>query len=317
MSHWTHWTATAKKFINKLIFLKRMDKETAIRLFENKKVRVKWDEEKEIWYFSIIDVVAVLTESENPRKYWSVLKTRLKEEGSELATNCSQLKLESSDGKFYLTDVADTEQVLRLIQSIPSKKAEPFKLWLAKVGNERINETHDPELAFDRAMKTYLQKGYSKEWINQRLKTIDIRKELTDEWNRSGVEKESDFAILTNEITKAWAGKTVQEYKKLKDLKKENLRDNMTNIELVLNMLAETTTTELSKKENPKTFHESKEIAKEGGSVAGNARIDIEKRLGEPVISSKNAKDVRLNNVSNEINFIRKSKKELLEDKKD
>ena len=247
-----------------------MEKNHAIRLFENKKVRVQWMEEEQKWYFSIIDVIAILTDSPNPRKYWSVLKTRLKAEGSQLATNCSQLKMQSSDGKFYLTDVGGTEQVLRLVQSIPSKNAELFKVWLAKVGYQRIEEIQDPELAFDRAMKTYLQKGYSKEWVNQRLKTIEVRKDLTDEWNRVGIDKESDFAILTNDITKAWSGKTVSEYKRLKNLKKENLRDNMTNLELVLNMLAEATTTEISKKESPTTFHESKKIAVKGGTIAGN-----------------------------------------------
>ncbi|MBU1130467.1 hypothetical protein KKE45_04075 [Patescibacteria group bacterium] len=267
-----------------------MAENRSIRLFENKKVRVQWDEQNERWFFSIVDVIAVLTDSSNPRKYWSVLKTRLKAEGSQLATNCSQLKLQSSDGKYYLTDVGDTEQILRLVQSIPSKKAEPFKVWLAKVGNERINETYDPELAMDRAMKTYFQKGYSKEWINQRLKTIEVRKELTDEWNRVGVEKESDFAILTNEITEAWSGNTVSEYKKFKGLRKESLRDNMTNLELVLNMLAEATTTEFSKKEDPRTFRDSKRIAKKGGAVAGNTRKDIEKQLGEAVVTTKSAK---------------------------
>jgi len=269
-----------------------MKKDHSIKLFENKKVRVQWDQTEEKWYFSIVDVIAVLTDSSNPRKYWSVLKIRLKAEGSQLATNCSQLKMLSSDGKFYLTDVGDTEQVLRLIQSIPSKKAEPFKIWLAKVGYERVEETEDPELAFDRAMKTYLQKGYSKEWINQRLKTIEVRKELTDEWNRAGIEKESDFAILTNEITKAWAGKTVKEYKQFKGLKKENLRDNMTNIELILNMLAEASTKEISEKENPETFDKSKEIAREGGKTAKVAKDRIEKRLGEKVVTSKNAKEI-------------------------
>jgi hypothetical protein len=266
--------------------------EKAIKLFENKKVRVKWDSDKEKWYFSIVDVIAILTESSNPRKYWSVLKTRLKAEGSQLATNCSQLKLESSDGKFYNTDVADTEQLLRLIQSIPSKNAEPFKMWLAKVGNERIDEMSDPELTIDRAMQTYLQKGYSKDWINQRLKTIEVRKELTDEWNRVGIDKQKDFAILTNEITKAWSGKTVKDYKQFKGLKKQNLRDNMTNIELVLNMLAEATTKEFSEKESPKTFSHSKNIAKKGGTVAGNTRKDIEKKLGEKIITPKNAKEI-------------------------
>ena len=268
-----------------------MDKNHSIRLFENKQVRVEWIEKEQKWYFSIIDVIAILTDSPNPRKYWSVLKTRLKAEGSQLATNCSQLKMKSSDGKFYLTDVADTEQLLRLIQSIPSKKAEPFKMWLAKVGYERIEETEDPELSFDRAMKTYLQKGYTKEWVNQRLKTIEVRKDLTNEWQRTGIDKESDFAILTNEITKAWSGKTVTEYKRLKNLKKENLRDNMTNLELVLNMLAEATTTEFSKKEDPKTFQHSEKIAIKGGTVAGNTRKDIEKQLGEKIVTSKNARD--------------------------
>ena len=268
-----------------------MDKAHSIKLFENKKVRVQWNQAEEKWYFSIIDVIAVLTESQNPQTYWRVLKMRLKDEGNETVTNCNGLKMLAPDRKMRLTDAANTEQLLRLIQSIPSKKAEPFKVWLAMVGNERINETYDPELAFDRAMKTYLQKGYSKEWINQRLKTIEVRKELTDEWNRAGIEKETDFAILTNEITKAWSGKNVSEYKQLKNLKKENLRDNMTNLELVLNMLAEATTTELSKKENPKRFDDSKKIAIRGGTVAGNTRKDIEKQLGESIVSPKNAKD--------------------------
>lgn len=266
------------------------DEKHSIKLFETKKVRVQWHQEK--WYFSIVDVVAVLTDSPNPHNYWKVLKFRLKKEGNQSVTNCNQLKLESSDGKFYLTDVGDTEQILRLIQSIPSKKAEPFKVWLAKAGNERIEETQDPELSIDRAMKTYLQKGYSKEWINQRLKTIEVRKGLTDEWNRAGIDKESDYSILTNDITKAWSGKTISEYKQLKNLKKENLRDNMTNLELVLNMLAEATTTELSKKENPVKFEESKQIAIRGGTVAGNTRKDIEKQLGETIVTSKNAENV-------------------------
>jgi len=263
----------------------------SIKLFENAKVRTQWDAEKETWYFSIVDVVAVLTEQNDhltARKYWNKLSQRLREEGSEVVTKCHQLKLIAEDGKLRETDVADTESLLRIIQSIPSKKAEPFKQWLAMVGNERINETYDPELTINRAMKTYLQKGYSKEWINQRLKTIEIRKELTDEWNRVGIEKESDYAILTNEITKAWSGKTVQEYKQHKDLTKESLRDNMNNIELVLNMLAEATTKEISKKEDPQTFQESKKVAVEGGTVAGNARKEIEDRLGKSIISSEN-----------------------------
>ena len=270
--------------------------EKAIKLFENKKVRVKWDSDKEKWYFSIVDVIAVLTDNDfqGARNYWKVLKYRLKEEGNQTVTNCNQLKLPAKDGKLRLTDVADTEQLLRLIQSIPSKKAEPFKMWLAKVGNERINETQDPELAIDRAMQTYLQKGYSKNWINQRLKTIEVRKELTDEWNRVGIDKQKDFAILTNEITKAWSGKSIKDYKQFKGLKKQNLRDNMTNIELVLNMLAEATTKEFSEKESPKTFSHSKSIAKKGGTVAGNTRKDIEKKLGEKIVNPKNAKEIYL-----------------------
>ena len=268
-----------------------MDEEHSIKLFENNKIRTKWVENE--WYFSIIDVIAILTDNtfQGARNYWKVLKHRLIHEGNETVTNCNQLKLLAPDGKMRLTDVSDTEQILRLIQSIPSKKAEPFKTWLAKVGNDRINETYDPELGFDRAMKTYLHKGYSKEWINQRLKTIEVRKDLTDEWNRVGIEKELDFAILTNEITKAWSGKTIAEYKNLKNIKKENLRDNMSNLELVLNMLAEATTTEFSKKEEPKTFNQSKNIAVKGGLVAGNTRKDIEKQLGESIVTSKNTKD--------------------------
>src|SRR3989338_7467341 len=268
-----------------------MNKDHSIKLFENKKVRTQWDQQQEKWFFSIIDVIEILTGSSIPRRYWSDLKIKMKEEGFELYEKIVQLKLVSSDGKKYETDCADTELILRVIQSIPSPKAEPFKVWLAMVGNERISETYDPELAFDRAMKTYLQKGYSKEWINQRLKTIEVRKELTDEWNRAGIEKETDFAILTNEITKAWSGKTVSEYKQFKKLKKENLRDNMTNLELVLNMLAEATTKEFSEKEDPKTFFHSKNIAIRGGTVAGNTRKDIEKQLGESIVTSKNAKD--------------------------
>jgi hypothetical protein len=262
----------------------------AIKLFESKKVRVKWDSDKEKWYFSIIDVIAILTESDNPRKYWSVLKTRLKKEGSEVATNCSRLKLLAIDGKMRLTDVADTEQLLRLIQSIPSPKAEPFKVWLAKVGYERIEETEDPELAFDRAMETYLKKGYSKNWINQRLKSIEVRKELTDEWELRGVKKGLEYAILTNEITEAWSGFNIKDYKKFKNLKKENLRDNMTNLELVLNMLAEATTKEISKEKKPKTFTENRVIAKQGGTIAGNTRKEIEEKTGKKVTSSMNAK---------------------------
>jgi len=268
--------------------------EKAIKLFEHRKIRTKWDEDKEKWYFSIVDVIAVLTENDfqGARNYWKVLKHRLKDEWNKSVTNCNQLKLLASDGKYYETDVADTEQLLRLIQSIPSKKAEPFKMWLAKVGSERIEETEDPELAFDRAMQTYLQKGYSKNWINQRLKTIEVRKELTDEWNRVGINKQNDYAILTNEITKAWSGKTVKEYKQFKSLKKENLRDNMTNLELVLNMLAEAATKEISEKEDPSTFTESKDIAKEGGATAKVAKDRIEKRLDQEVVTAKNAKEI-------------------------
>ena len=274
-----------------------MRKENAIKLFHDKKVRVHWDDEQEKWYFSIIDIVEILTESINPRKYWSVLKTRLKKEGSELATNCSQLKMPAEDDKMRLTDVADTEQLLRLIQSIPSPKAEPFKVWLAKVGYERIEETEDPEKAFDRAMETYLKKGYSKKWINQRLKSIEVRKELTDEWEIRGVKKGLEYAILTDEITKAWTDLSVKDYKKLKNLKKENLRDNMTNLELVLNMLAEATTTEISKEKKPETFNESKLIANQGGTIAGNARKEIEEKTGKKIISSINAKELdRKNN---------------------
>src|SRR3989338_777189 len=270
----------------------KMTKESTIRLFQDQKVRVLWDEDKEKWYFSIVDVVYVLTDSPNPRRYWSDLKIKLKEEGFELYGKIVQLKLLSSDGKKYETDCADTELLLRIIQSIPSKKAEPFKMWLAMVGSERINETHDPELAIDRALMTYLQKGYSKEWINQRLKSIEVRKELTDEWNRVGISKQEDFVILTKEITKAWSGKSIKDYKFFKGLKKENLRDNMTNLELVLNMLVEVTTEEFSKKEDPKMFFQSKESARKGGSVAGNARKDIENKLGESVVSNKNAEKI-------------------------
>ena len=280
---------------NKLTMEKEFIKnENAIKLFEDKKVRVEWDDEKKKWYFSVVDIVGILTENDfqGARKYWNKLAQRLREEGNQTVTNCHQLKLIASDGRKRFTDVADTEQILRLVQSIPSKKAEPFKVWLAKVGNERINETENPELAIDRAMQTYLQKGYSKDWINQRLKTIEVRKELTDEWNRVGIDKQSDYAILTNEITKAWSGKTIKNYKKLKNLKSENLRDNMTNLELVLNMLAEVTTKEISEKESPSDFGESEEIAKEGGAVAKVAKDRIERRLGEKVVTSKNAEEI-------------------------
>ncbi len=268
-----------------------MTKETAIKLFEQKQIRSVWSDSEEKWYFSIIDVVEVLTESPNARKYWSVLKTRLKKEGSELATNCSQLKMEAVDGKFYKTDVADTEQLFRLIQSVPSKKAEPFKLWLAQVGRERIDEIEDPELGFDRLMETYLKKGYSKEWVNQRLKSIEVRKDLTDEWDKRGVKKGQEYAILTDEITKAWSGLSVKQYKNHKGLKKENLRDNMSNLELVLNMLAEATTTEISKEKKPKNFVENKKIAKQGGTIAGNTRKQIEEKTGKKIVNKLNAAD--------------------------
>ncbi len=268
-----------------------MTKETAIKLFEQKQIRSVWSEDEEKWYFSIVDVVSVLSESENPNNYWKVLKNRLKKEGSQLVTNCNQLKLQSSDGKFYNTDVADTEQLFRLIQSVPSKKAEPFKLWLAQVGRERLDEIEDPELGFDRLMETYLKKGYSKEWVNQRLKSIEVRKELTDEWDKRGVKKGQEYAILTDEITKAWSGLSVKEYKNHKGLKKENLRDNMSNLELVLNMLAEATTTEISKEKKPKTFTENKKIAKQGGTIAGNTRKQIEEKTGKKVVNKLNASD--------------------------
>ncbi len=267
-----------------------MTKENAIRLFNDRKIRSLWDEDQEKWYFSIVDVVAILTESDNPQVYWRVLKKRLLDEGNETVTNCNALKMQAVDGKMRLTDVADTEQLFRLIQSIPSPKAEPFKLWLAKVGNERLDEIEDPEKGIDRLMETYLRKGYSKEWINQRLKSIEVRKDLTDEWEDRGIKKGPEFAILTDEITKAWSGFTTREYKKFKDLKKENLRDHMTNLELVLNMLAEASTTEISKSKKPENFEDSREIAKEGGTIAGNTRKEIEAKTGKKIVSRKNAK---------------------------
>jgi hypothetical protein len=263
-----------------------------VKIFENQQIRSHWDAEKEQWYFSVIDVIGVLTGSANPRKYWSVLKTRLKKEGSQLATNCSQLKMLSSDGKSYLTDVANTEALLRLVQSIPSPNAEPFKLWLAQVGYERLEENEDPELTIDRALETYLAKGYSKAWINQRLKSIEIRKELTDEWEARGVKRGQEFAILTDEITRAWSGLTTKEYKQYKNLKKENLRDNMSNLELVLNMLAEATTAEISKEKQPATFDENKIIAQQGGEVAGTARKGIEAKTGKKVVTRNNAQQL-------------------------
>ena len=263
-----------------------------IQLFEDKRIRTEWDEEKEEWYFSVVDVVAVLTDQPDyqaARNYWKVTKKRLKDEGNETVTACNQLKMTASDGKKRLTDVADTEQLLRIIQSIPSPKAEPFKLWLAQVGRERIEETIDPELTIDRALETYLKKGYSREWINQRLQAIQVRKELTDEWDARGVQKGVEYAILTDEISRAWSGMSTRQYKNLKGLKKENLRDNMTTLELVLNMLAEATTTEISKQKAPSTFSENMAVAREGGETAGIARKAVEERTGVPVITPKNA----------------------------
>jgi hypothetical protein len=268
-----------------------MTKETTIKLFEQKQIRSLWNDDDEKWYFSIVDVIQILIENDRPRKYWSDLKSKLLKEGSEVSEKIGQLKLEAEDGKMRLTDVADTEQLFRLIQSIPSKKAEPFKLWLAQVGRERIDEIEDPELGFDRLMGTYLKKGYTKEWVNQRLKSIEVRKVLTDEWDNRGVKKEQEYAILTDEITKAWSGLSVKQYKNHKGLKKENLRDNMSNLELVLNMLAEATTTEISKEKKPKTFIENKKIAKQGGTIAGNTRKQIEVKTGKKIVNKLNASD--------------------------
>ncbi|MBQ2283410.1 MAG: hypothetical protein II250_04435 [Agathobacter sp.] len=270
--------------------------ENNIQLFEDQPIRAAWDEEKEEWYFSIVDVVGVLTEQTTPRKasnYWAKLKERLKAEGAdELLTKCQQLKMVASDGKRRLTDVADAEQLLRIIQSIPSKKAEPFKMWLAQVGRERLEETIDPEQTIDRALDTYLKKGYSREWINQRLQAIQVRKELTDEWQDRGVKQGREFAILTDEITRAWSGMSTREYKNLKGLKKENLRDNMSTTEIVLNMLAETATKEISKQVKPQGFEASKTVAKRGGGIAGNARREIEEETGVSVINSSNARQL-------------------------
>ncbi|MDX2129808.1 MAG: Bro-N domain-containing protein [Chloroherpetonaceae bacterium] len=269
-----------------------MSKETAIKIFEEKQVRTLWDAEQEKWYISIVDVIEILTGTDRPRKYWSDLKTKLKKEGSELSEKIGQLKMQSSDGKFYQTDVADTEQLFRLIQSIPSPKAEPFKLWLAQVAAERLDEIQDPELSIDRALEQYLKLGYSENWINQRLKSIEIRKELTDEWKKRGLKEGIQFATLTDIIIKAWSDKTTKEYKVLKGLKKENLRDNMTNTELILNMLAEASTKDISAATNPKDFEESKKVAKEGGNVAKVARMELEAKTGKKVVSELNAKDV-------------------------
>ena len=267
-----------------------MGQNDKIQLFEDKRIRTAWDEEKEEWFFSIVDVIAVLTDSKDPAAYWRKLKQRMREEGSETVTNCHGLKMTAADGKKRLTDVADTEQLLRIIQSVPSPKAEPFKMWLAQVGRERIEETIDPELTIERALETYLRKGYSREWVNQRLQAIQVRKELTDEWDARGVQRGIEYAILTDEISRAWSGMTTKQYKRLKGLKKENLRDNMSTLELVLNMLAEATTTQLSKQRQPSTFQENLQTAREGGEVAGSARKDIEARSGGvPVITSQNA----------------------------
>ena len=271
-----------------------MDENNKIQLFEDKRIRMAWDEENEEWYFSIVDVVAVLTEQPTQRGatlYWGKIKQRLNEEGSQLLTNCQQLKLKAADGKRYSTDVANTEQLLRIIQSIPSPKAEPFKMWLARVGSERIDETIDPELTIERALVTYLKKGYTREWINQRLQAIQVRKELTDEWDDRGVKQGLEYAILTDEISKAWSGMTTRQYKNFKGLKKENLRDNMSTLELVLNMLAEATTTEISKTVKPKNLTENKNVAKRGGQIAGDTRKAIEADTGKPVITSDNAMD--------------------------
>ena len=272
-----------------------MNNENSIKLFEDKSVRTIWNDEEEKWYFSVVDIVSILTDNDyqGGRKYWKTLKMRLNKEGSQLVTNCYQLKMKANDGKLRDTDVMSTEQILRLIQSIPSKKAEPFKLWLARVGKERIDETYDPEITINRALETYRRKGYSEEWINQRLKTIDVRKEFTDELQRSGINSQRDFAILTNVLTQTWSGYSVKEYKNLKGLKKENLRDNMTNMELVLNMLAETSSTEISKGRNPNGFDESKKVVIQGGTIAKMAKEQIEEASGKKIVSNKNAKELR------------------------
>lgn len=262
-----------------------------LKQYDQRMIRTHWDEAEEKWYFSIVDVVAVLTESVDPQNYWRVLKKRLRDEGNETITNCNALKMLAADGKMRKTDVADVEQLLRLVQSIPSRKAEPFKLWLAQVGSERIQETIDPELSIDRALETYARKGYSREWINQRLQAIQVRKELTDEWQSHGVQKGIEYAILTDEITRAWSGLSTREYKRLKGLKKENLRDNMSTTEIVLNMLAETSTTDISREKQPQTFAENRAVAQKGGEVAGIARRALEERTGRAVVTSKNAMD--------------------------
>lgn len=265
-----------------------------IKLFQDKKIRTKWDSNIEDYYFSVIDVIAVLTESKNPSQYWRTLKSRLKEEGNESVTNCNRLKLPAADGKMRLTDVANTKELLRIIQSVPSPKAEPFKQWLAQLGKERLEEIADPEQAIERAIQTYRNKGYSNEWITQRLRSIEIRKDLTHEWHKSGIKEGIEYAILTDDISKAWSGMSTREYKDYKNLRKESLRDNMTNTELVLNMLAEVSTTEISRNEKPQGLDKSRDVAKRGGSIAGNARKDLEKQLGKKVISKSNSKNHEL-----------------------
>lgn len=269
-----------------------MTQKESIRLFEERKVRAIWDDEQEEWYFSIVDVISILTDSPNPRKYWSVLKTRMKREGSELTTNCSQLKMQAADGKKYLTDVANTEQLFRLIQSVPSPKAEPFKLWIAQIAKERLDQMQDPELSIEQAMADYKRLGYSDNWINQRLKSIEIRKDLTDEWKKRGLEEGLHFATLTDIIYKSWSDMTSKEYKRFKGLRKENLRDNMTNKELVLNMLAELSTKEISEASEPDTFSEHINVAQQGGEVARNARLELEAKTGKSVISPLNAQKI-------------------------
>ncbi len=273
-----------------------MTRHEAIKVFEDRKVRTLWDEEREVWYFSIIDVIGVLTDSDRPRKYWNDLKKKLEKEGSQLSEKIGQLKIKAADGKMYMTDVADTEQIFRLIQSIPSPKAEPFKLWMAQLANERLDEMQDPELTIDRALDQYLRLGYSESWINQRLKSIEIRKELTDEWKKRDLKEGTQFATLTDIITKAWAGKTTKEYKVLKGLKKESLRDNMTNTELILNMLAEASAKDISQAVNPTTFEENKKVARQGGNVAKVALKELEKKTGKKVVTAQNAKHLQEGN---------------------
>lgn len=278
--------------LKKRVTKKEKNINTSIKLFEDKRVRTAWNEDEEEWYFSIVDVCTILTDSIDGRKYWNKLKQRLAEEGNETVTNCHQLKMPAADGKMRLTDVANTEQLLRIIQSIPSPKAEPFKVWLATIGSDRLDEMADPEQAIDRALMYYKRKGYSDSWINQRLKSIEVRKDLTDEWQRSGINDGKEYAILTNEISQAWSNMTTKEYKRYKNLNKENLRDNMSNMELILTMLAEASTTEISKAQNPVGLEKSKEIARKGGAVAKTAREDLERETGQSVITRQNARDL-------------------------